>query len=135
MTGTSLIVIGSDGRVLAATGELPSGLVDARLEDCQALPQQVRDAGRVLLGQLRAERKRTLSRTMAFDGQERVLQLVAVDALAIRRAPVDLRRLLKSKLAVMSSQADDGGHHAQHRRRRRRPGGWCTWMPRRSRGR
>ena len=109
MTATSLIVVGSDGRVLAATGDLPSGLVDVRLEDCQSLPQLVREAGRILLDRLRAERTRTLSRTLALDGQERVLQLVAVDALAIRRAPVDLRRLLKSKLAVLSSQATTAG--------------------------
>jgi hypothetical protein len=43
----SQIVIGSGGSVLAATGQLPPGLVDARLENCQALPLEIREAGKL----------------------------------------------------------------------------------------
>ena len=50
------IVIGPDGTVLAATGALPPGLVDIRLEDCSVLSRDVRDAGKTLLQQLAASR-------------------------------------------------------------------------------
>lgn len=41
------IVIGPDGMVLAALGELPPGLVDVRLEDCEGLSRAIRDAGKL----------------------------------------------------------------------------------------
>ena len=43
------IVIGPDGTVIAATGPLPPGLVDVRLDDCDALPREVREAGNALM--------------------------------------------------------------------------------------
>jgi hypothetical protein len=46
------LVIGPDGIVLAAAGELPPGLVDARLEDCVGLSREIREAGKALLHQL-----------------------------------------------------------------------------------
>jgi hypothetical protein len=51
----SQIVIGPDGTVLAATGQLPSGLMDVRLEDCAGLPREVCEAGQVLLHQSLAQ--------------------------------------------------------------------------------
>jgi len=105
MEHQSRIVIGPDGSVLAATGDLPPGLVDVRLEDCDALSHDVREAGKALLHELRRSGERLVSRTIALHGGERSLQLLAVEALAIRRSAIDLRQLLPSKLAVISSQA------------------------------
>ena len=99
------IVIGPDGTVLAATGELPRGLVDLRLEDCDGLSPEIRAAGMALLHQLRASSDRVVSRTIAIDAAGRSLQLVAIEALAIRRTATNLRDLLTSKLAVISFQA------------------------------
>ena len=103
------IVIGPDGTVLAATGTLPSGLVDLRLEDCDVLSNEVRETGKALLDELAASRGRVASRIIAIDGTGRSLQLIAIDAIPVRRATTDIRDLLTSKLGVMSFQARDAG--------------------------
>ena len=106
MEPASQIVIGPDGTVLAATGQLPPGLLDdARLEDCEGLLPQIRKAGHALLDQLRRSGDRIAITTVVLDGGTRTVQLVAVEALAIRRTPTDLRALLTSKLGVISFQA------------------------------
>jgi signal transduction histidine kinase len=105
MERDSQIVIGPDGIVLAATGELPPGLVDVHLEHCDALSREIRDAGQALLHQLRRSGNRVLTRRVALDGGGRSVQLVAIEALAIRRTATDVRTLLPSKLAVITSQA------------------------------
>jgi signal transduction histidine kinase len=99
------IVIGPEGTVLAATGELPPDLVDVRLEDCDGLSREIREAGKALLQQLRGSGDRVVSQTVALDAAGRSLQLVAIEALAIRRAAIDVRELLTSKLNVISFQA------------------------------
>ena len=75
------IVIGPDGTVLAATGKLPSGLVDLRLEDCDVLSHEIRETGKALLYELTNSRARVASRTVALDGAGRSLQLIAIDAI------------------------------------------------------
>lgn len=105
MDGDSQIVIGPDGTVLAATGELPPGLVDVRLEDCGGLSREIRDAGKALLHQLRRSRNRVLSQSIPLNSSGRAVQLIAIEALPIRRTATDLRTLMSSKLAVISSQA------------------------------
>src|SRR5713226_2407825 len=99
MDRDSQIVIGPDGTVLAATGQLPPGLVDVRLEDCDALSREIRDAGKALLHRLRRSEDRVAIETVALEGAGRTVQLVAVEALAIRRTATDLRALLASKLS------------------------------------
>jgi hypothetical protein len=100
------IVIAPDGTVLAVTGELPSALLDARLEDCEGLSSEIRDAGKALLLELRRSANRVAIETVAL-GEGRTVQLVAIEALAIRRSATDLRTLVSSKLDVISSQAAD----------------------------
>lgn len=99
------LVIGPDGTVLAATADLPPGLVDVRLEDCDGLSREIREAGKALLDQLRGSGSRVVSRTVALDAAGRSLHVVAIEALAIRRTAVDVRELLTSKLNVISFQA------------------------------
>jgi signal transduction histidine kinase len=105
MRPDSQIVIGPDGTVLAAAGQLPPGLVDVRLEDCEGLSREVREAGNALLHQLRNSGDRTAIQTVALDGGARTVQLIAIEALPIRRTPTDVRALLASKLGVISFQA------------------------------
>jgi signal transduction histidine kinase len=100
------IIVGPDGTILAVTGQLPPGLVDVRLEDCQGLSPNIRDAGRALLDELRRSADRMVTRTLVLDGG-RALQLIAIEALAIRRTSTDVRALLASKLGVIASQAAD----------------------------
>ena len=103
----SHVIIGSDGTVLAATGQLPQGLVDARLEDCDDLSPEIREAGAALVQQLRSSGNRVAIQTISLDGGARSVQLVAIEAFVIRRTPTDVRALLASKLAVISSQATE----------------------------
>jgi two-component system sensor histidine kinase TctE len=105
MDRDSQIVIGPDGIVLAATADLPPGLVDRPLEECEGLSRQLRDAGKDLLQQLRRATGRIVTRDVTHDGETQPVQLIAIEALAIRRHGTDLRTLLRSKLAVLSSQA------------------------------
>jgi signal transduction histidine kinase len=105
MNPSTQIVIGPDGAVLGATGELSAGLAHFRLEECEALPREIRDAGKSLLVELRSSRSHVVTRTVALGGGDRLVELVALEALAIRRAPADVRQLLTSKLGVLASQA------------------------------
>jgi hypothetical protein len=112
--------------VLAASGELSTGCIDRRLEECDGLPSDVRQLGDALLRQLRRSPDRLVSASASVDAAHRV-EMVAIEALAIRRAAVDLRALLSSKLAVLFSQTADAGVAAcrDHRRRPRpRALGW-----------
>jgi signal transduction histidine kinase len=104
MSTDSHIVLSADGTILAASDDLPAGIVDTRLEECEALPHEMREAGRTLLQQLRREGRAAIGRVALADA-DRTVQIIAIEAVAIRRRPTDLRELLPSKLAVISSQA------------------------------
>ena len=100
----SQIVIGPDGTVLAVGGQLPGGFLDARLQDCEGLAHEIREAGEALLQRLRSSGHRVEIQTVALGGDAGTVQLVAIEALAIRRAPTDVRALLAAKLGVLSYQ-------------------------------
>jgi hypothetical protein len=106
MERESQIVIGPDGTILAVAGELPSGLVDVRLEECRGLSREIREAGKALVDELRHSTNRVATQTITL-GEGRTVQLVAIEALALRRSTTDLRALLASKLDVIASQAED----------------------------
>jgi signal transduction histidine kinase len=103
----SHIIIGPDGTVLAATGRVSPAIVDARLEECSDLAPEIREAGAALVKQLRSLGTRAAIHNVVLDGGARAVQLVAIEALVIRRTPTDLRALLTSKLAVILSQATE----------------------------
>ena len=88
------IVIGADGTVLATAGPVPEGLVDRRLEDCSRLRREVRDTGLALFRRLWASSNRVVSEILAPDDRGDVMELIAVEALALRRAATDLAGLL-----------------------------------------
>lgn len=108
MRSDSQVVIGADGTILAVAGQWPEGLVDSRVEDCGDLPREIRAAGHALLHQRRRSGHRMLADTVVC-GDGRTVELIAVEALAVRRVPTDLRALLASKLDVMASQAAAAG--------------------------
>jgi signal transduction histidine kinase len=107
MSNRSTVVVGLDGVVLGTTGTLPPGLAGIPLGSCSVLPPVVRDAGTALVNDLRRSAGGARMRTIDAEGQS--IDLVAVEALALRRAPTDLGRLLRSKLAVLESQASTAG--------------------------
>jgi signal transduction histidine kinase len=102
------IVVGPDGTVLAASGAVPRDPIDRRLQDCDSLPSEVRASGASLLQRLRETDTRIVSQTIELDGGTS-LEIVALEALALRRTPTHVRDLLTSKLAIISAQAEAAG--------------------------
>jgi signal transduction histidine kinase len=99
------VIIGGDGTVLAVSGSLPTSLVDMRLEHCRELPDDVREAGTELIQQSRRSDGRAATRSFVYANER--LQLIAIEAVPMRRTETDIRALLASKLAVIASQALD----------------------------
>ena len=99
------IIIGPDGSVLAARGRSFPNLAHSRLEDCPGLPPAVLHAARDLLERLHRSTTRGAIQTVLPDTGSGAVQLIALDALPVRREKTDLRALLTSKLAVLSYQA------------------------------
>jgi signal transduction histidine kinase len=103
MADNPLIVLGSDGTVLAVSSSLPVTMIDRPLDQCEGLPRDVQDAAHGLLKRFQQSPVRSLTEEVAWDGRR--VALMAIGALAIRRTPADIRARLSSKLAVISSQA------------------------------
>lgn len=74
-------------------------------EDCKGLSLEIRQAGQALLQELHRSGTRAVIHTVTLDGGTQRVQLVAIEALIIRRPPTDMRELLASKLGVISFQA------------------------------
>jgi signal transduction histidine kinase len=108
MTTTRTLVFGPGGVILAVEG-LPSHLVDCPLATCAELPPAVRDRALALLEELRVAGGRMATATAISDGGAGPVELVAVEAMPLRRTATDLRSLLSSKLVVFPSQAEAVG--------------------------
>jgi signal transduction histidine kinase len=108
MNGRSFIVMASDGTVLSAAGDAPADLVGRPIGECTTLGPAIRAAAQDLLHR-RAGAGPVAIRTVSTPGAPGPLLLIAVDAVAIRRAPTDVRKLVTSKLAVLFSQATTAG--------------------------
>ncbi len=105
------IVLGPDGVILAATGDVPKSVLDMPLEECAILPHEVRAAGATLVGELRRSGLRAVSGVVDLVDGSGAVHLIAIEAVVIRRAETDVRALLTTKLALMASQADSAGVH------------------------
>jgi signal transduction histidine kinase len=92
------IILGADGTVLAAAGGVPGEWVGARLDACRGVPSDLRASARALL------QDRHAPAAQVVPGEPPV-QLMAVEALPIRRVPTDLRSLLASTIEPLSLQA------------------------------
>lgn len=101
------IIIGSDGTVLGSSECFYTALTHAHVSDCVDLPEAVREAAAAALQELHDQSRRCSSRTATI-GVDAV-DVIAVEAIAIRRTPVDLHALLSAKLNVLQSQAQDAG--------------------------
>src|SRR5215471_20997092 len=98
------LVLSRDGTILDAADGAPSGWVSRRLDECDGVPEDLKQAWRTILGRA-SEPSRPLSETVPLASRQRSVSLTVVDALPLRRVPVDLRGLLRSSLEVMHQQA------------------------------
>jgi hypothetical protein len=133
MTGVTQIVLGPDGVVLAASGELSTGCIDRRLEECDGLPSDVRQLGDALLRQLRRSPDRLVSASASVDAAHRV-EMVAI---AAARHPAGSSRpegavVVKAGGAVL---ADGRRGRRCVSRSPKTSQTSCAWMVRRSPGR
>ena len=98
------VVLTADGAVLAVTGGAPPQWVGTRLEDRADLPPDVRQAVRALLDELHGSTAPIATRSVRA-ASPAAIQLIAVEAVPLRRAAVDLRALLESIVKLMRPQA------------------------------
>ena len=102
---TAQIVIGPDGTVLAASGGVPK-LISSTRASRTARNSHAESATRGRLSyRLPQAPGRVAREDVTLDDGGSLVQLLAIEACAIRRRATDLRALLTSKLTVISSQA------------------------------
>ena len=89
---------------LAATDGAPASWVGTRLEDRDDVPEDLKEAGRTVLGSA-SIRLLAVDASVSLQSMQHAVHLTVVDALPLRRVPTDLRALLRSALEVMQRQA------------------------------
>ena len=104
MTADWQVVLTADGAVLAVTGGAPSEWIGTRLDDREDLPAGMRQAVRALLDDLHGSIAPIAAAIVAGPSNE-AIQLIAIEAIPLRRAAVDLRVLLESSVKLMVSQS------------------------------
>lgn len=98
------LVLSRDGTVLAATGGAPPSWVGARLADRDDVSEDLKAAGRSALRSA-CHSASPVAASVALPSLQEAVHVTVVDALPLRRAPTDLRALLRSTLDVMQRQA------------------------------
>lgn len=103
-----LVVLGPDGVVLAVSGGAPGAWVGQRLAALADAPATARAAADGLLAALvSAARGSAVERAVVpGDDGAPTIELVALEAIGLRRAPVDLAALLTTSLEAVTRQAD-----------------------------
>jgi signal transduction histidine kinase len=98
------LVLSRDGTVLGATDGAPSSWIGTRLDDRDDVPQDLKEAGRAVLGKAKRSASPTAASTL-LPSMQQAVHLTVIDALPLRRVPTDLRALLRSTLEVLQRQA------------------------------
>jgi signal transduction histidine kinase len=104
-----LVVIGPDGRVIATSGGVPSHWLDARLSELADVPDAVRTTARTLAANVCDPWRGTTverARLVPPASGEVAVEIVAIEAVAMRRAHVALEPLLADTLATLRHQAE-----------------------------
>ena len=104
MTATWHLVLGRDGTVLVATDGAPARWVGTRLEECADAPEDLKAAGRALLDRAIHEAG-PVSTSPLVPSMDSQICVTVIDALPLRRQPVDIGALLRSSLSALSRQA------------------------------
>jgi signal transduction histidine kinase len=98
------LVLSRDGTVLGATDGAPASWVGTRLNHRDDVPEDLKEAGRAVLGS--AEHSSSpVAASVSLQSIQHAVHLTVIDALPLQRAPTDLRALLQSTLEVMHRQA------------------------------
>jgi signal transduction histidine kinase len=103
-----LVLVGPDGVVLLASGGAPTSWVGSNIADLEDLPTRVREAGRALVDGLHhaAPSVAGFSRHVIPELPERpTLDIVAVEAIPVRRMTTDLAGVLRASMEVLDAQA------------------------------
>jgi signal transduction histidine kinase len=102
----SIILIGPDGVVIAATWPRRDEVLDRHLASCSDVPFAIREAGELALRALQCgSANRCAVQVATLEGGAGVVQVIAVEAVGLRRQPTDIRQLLAAKLGVLQDQA------------------------------
>lgn len=104
MTLASQVVLTADGSVLAVSGGAPEGWVGTRIAERQDLPSEVREGAQALLRALHRS-ARPLCTVTVPDPTGGSLQLLAVDAIPLRRTATDFAALLRAAIEPLRQQA------------------------------
>lgn len=98
------LVLSRDGTVLGATDGAPAAWIGQRLDDRDDLPEDLKEAGRRVLGTA-SHSASPVATSVLLQSVQHAVHLTVVDALPLRRVPTDLRVLLRSTLDVLQQQA------------------------------
>ena len=93
------LVLSRDGTVLGAAEGAPSAWLSRRLDECDDAPEDLKEAGRAILRRA-SERSGPVSATIPLASRHPSILLTVVDAVPLRRAPVDLRATVRLRLPV-----------------------------------
>lgn len=104
-----LVVIGPDGTVIAATGGVPTTWLNAHLPTLADAPENVRTTAATLAAQVRDPKRRSTVERARLEppaSGHTPIELIAIEAVAMRRTEVHLKTVLASTLEVLRRQAD-----------------------------
>jgi signal transduction histidine kinase len=98
------LVLSRDGTVLAAMDGAPPSWVGTRLGNREDAPEDLKEAGRTVLAS--ADHSASpVAASVLLQSLQHAVHLTVVDALPLRRAPTDLRALLRATLEALQRQA------------------------------
>jgi signal transduction histidine kinase len=98
------LVLSRDGTVLSATDGAPPSWVGTRLDDRGDVPEDLKEAERAVLSSAEHSFAPVVV-SARLQSIQRAVHLTVIDALPLRRAPTDLRALLRSTLEALHQQA------------------------------
>jgi signal transduction histidine kinase len=104
MTTEWHLVLGRDGTVLGGTEGASASWVGTRLDERDDVPEDLKEAGRTVLDSAKSSAS-PFAASVFLQSIQQAVHLVVIDALPLRRAPTDLRALLRSTLEVLQRQA------------------------------
>ena len=99
------LVLSRDGTVLGATDGAPGSWVGTRLDDRDDVPEDLKEASRKILGGADHSAS-SVATSVRLESISGAVHLAVIDALPLRRAPTDLRALLRSALEAVQRQAN-----------------------------
>ncbi len=104
MANDWLVVVTADGCVLAVAGGAPPDWVGTQLGERSDVPEEIRRSVNQLLVALHGS-VASMSVSRAAGPSNQAIELIAIEAVPLRRAAVDVRALLESVVRLMQPQA------------------------------